>query len=182
MHFTTISFWGKVQLINHGSQHKNNFCELFHQLSGNLTLQNDLQGSYGNSFIWRQSLECFHMTSRRSYWCPKTLKRRPCWCPKPIFWELNSLLGPSPFQGCPVINSVFGRLCKKTVPRGREDKRVWYRETMFSQVVSYDFPLPGLLHEYFLYLVSAPRNPEGIANLKKAICVVRSDSIIGVTL
>ena len=74
---------------------------------------------------------------------------------------------------CPVINSVL---------RGREDTRVWYRETMFSQMVSYDFPLHGLLHEYFLYLVSAPRNPEGIANLKKAICVVRSDSIIGVTL
>ena len=122
-------------------------------------------------FTWR----------RRPYWCLKTLKRRPCWCPKPIFWELNSLLGPSPFQGCPVINSVFGRLCKKTVPRGREDTRVWYRETMFSQVVSYDFPMHGLLHEYFLYLVSAPRNPEGIANLKKAICVFRSDSIIGVT-
>ena len=90
--------------------------------------------------------------------------------------------GASPFQGCPVINSVFGRLCKKTVPRGREDTRVWYRETMFSQMVSYDFPLHGLLHEYFLYLVSAPRNPEGIANLKKAICVVRNDSIIGVAL
>ena len=27
-------------------------------------------------------------------------------------------------------------------------------ETMFSQMVSYDFLLPGLLHEYFLYLVS----------------------------
>ena len=27
-----------------------------------------------------------------------------------------------------------------------------------------------------------PRNPEGVANLKKAICVARSDSIIGVTL
>ena len=27
-----------------------------------------------------------------------------------------------------------------------------------------------------------PRNPEGVANLKKAICVVRSDSIIAVTL
>ena len=26
-------------------------------------------------------VECFHMTSRRSYWCPKTMKRRPCWCP-----------------------------------------------------------------------------------------------------
>ena len=48
------------------------------------------------------SMECFHMTSRRPYWCPKTMKRQPCWCPKPIFWELNSLLGPSPFQGCPV--------------------------------------------------------------------------------
>ena len=37
-----------------------------------------------------------------------------------------------------VIDSVFGRL-QKTYPRGREDSRVWYRETMFSQVVSYDF-------------------------------------------
>ena len=33
--------------------------------------------------------ECFHMTSRRPYWCPKTMKRRPCWCP---MWELNSFL------------------------------------------------------------------------------------------
>ena len=59
--------------------------------------------------------------------------------------------------GCPaspVINSVFGRRCRKTASRGREDTTVWYRETMFSQMVSYDFLLPGLLHEYFLYLVS----------------------------
>jgi len=85
----------------------------------------------------------------------------------------------------PVINSVFDRLCRKTASRGREDTRVWYRETMFSQMVSYDFLLHGFLHEYFLYLVSTPPppgNPEGVANLKKAICVVRSDSIIGVTL
>ena len=38
------------------------------------------------------SIECFHMTSRRPYWCPKTMKRRPCWCPKPILWEFNSFL------------------------------------------------------------------------------------------
>ena len=38
------------------------------------------------------SIECFHMTSRRPYWYPKTMKRRPCWCPKPILWELNSFL------------------------------------------------------------------------------------------
>ena len=59
--------------------------------------------------------------------------------------------------GCPaspVINSVFGRRCRKTASRGREDTTVWYRETMFSQMGSYDFLLPGLLHEYFLYLVS----------------------------
>ena len=31
--------------------------------------------------------------------------------------------------GGPVINSVFGRRCRKTVPLGREDTRVWYRET-----------------------------------------------------
>ena len=37
-------------------------------------------------------IECFHMTSRRSYWCPKTMKRRPCWCSKPVLWELNSFL------------------------------------------------------------------------------------------
>ena len=38
------------------------------------------------------STECFHMTSWRPYWCPKTMKRRPCWCPKTILWELNSFL------------------------------------------------------------------------------------------
>ena len=37
-------------------------------------------------------IECFHMTSRRPYWCPKTMKRRPWWCPKPILWEINSFL------------------------------------------------------------------------------------------
>ena len=38
------------------------------------------------------TMECFHMTSRRPCWCPKTMKRRPCWCPKPIPWELYSFL------------------------------------------------------------------------------------------
>ena len=46
----------------------------------------------------------------------------------------------------PVINSVFGRRCRKVMSLGREDTRVWYRETMFSQMVSYDFLLHGLLH------------------------------------
>ena len=37
-------------------------------------------------------IECFHMTSRQPYWCPKTMKWRPCWCPKPVLWDLNSFL------------------------------------------------------------------------------------------
>ena len=37
-------------------------------------------------------IECFHMTSRRSYWCPQTMKWQQCWCPKLILWELNSFL------------------------------------------------------------------------------------------
>ena len=38
------------------------------------------------------NLECFHVTSWRPYWCPKTIKRWPCWCPKPVLRELNSFL------------------------------------------------------------------------------------------
>ena len=53
---------------------------------------------------------------------------------------------------------------------------------MFSQMVSYDF----LLHEpldTFCTLSALPlKNPQSVANLKKAICVVRSDSIMAVTL
>ena len=98
------------------------------------------------------------------------------WLKKSLILNLESLLG------ClcgPVINSVFGRRCRKVVIRGREDTRVWYRETMFSQMVSYDFLLHGPLHGYFLYLVSAPlKNPQGVANLKKAICVVHSSHSI----
>ena len=39
----------------------------------------------------KKAIECFHMTSRRPYWCPKTIKRRPC-CSKPVLWELISFL------------------------------------------------------------------------------------------
>ena len=61
--------------------------------------------------------------------------------------------------GClygPVIKWAFGRRCRKVVSRGRKDTRVWYRETMFSQMVSYEFLLHGALHGYFLYLACAP--------------------------
>ena len=43
-------------------------------------------------YMLNHQIRCFHMTSRRPYWCPKTMERRPCWCPKPILWELSSFL------------------------------------------------------------------------------------------
>ena len=46
--------------------------------------------SYWSSVF--SSIECFHMMSRRPYWCPKTTKRRPYWCPKPILREFTSFL------------------------------------------------------------------------------------------
>ena len=61
--------------------------------------------------------------------------------------------------GClwgPAIKWAFGRRCRKVVSRGRKDTRVWYRETMFSKMVSYEFLLHGALHGHFLYLVCAP--------------------------
>ena len=48
------------------------------------------------AFKQRLEAECFHLTSWRPYWCPKTMKRQPCWCPKPILWELNSFLMQTP--------------------------------------------------------------------------------------
>ena len=74
--------------------------------------------------------------------------------------ESNNHLGMPSLLGClcgPVIKWAFGRRCRKVVSRGREDRRLWYRETMFSQMVSYEFLLHGALHGYFLYLVCAPR-------------------------
>ena len=93
---------------------------------------------------------------------------------------LTSLLG---YLCGPVINSVFGRRCRKVVSRAREDTRVWYRETMFSQMLSNDLLLHDPCTDTFCTSSPLPlKNPQGVANLKKAICVVRSDSIIRVTL
>ena len=49
-----------------------------------------------------KTIECFHMTSRRPYWCPKTMEQRPCWCSKPILWELHSLFSYANFIIVPI--------------------------------------------------------------------------------
>ena len=117
------------------------------------------------------------------------------------------LLG-CPFQGCPVINSVFGRLYRKTVPRGIdcEQSLIFFFAKLLHAKPKHASPekrgctlviimswfaialdelrARRILREncWLQAVYRAPRNPEGVANLKKAICVVRSDSIIGVTL
>ena len=65
---------------------------------------------------------------------------------------------------------------KNVLPEGGRH-RFWYRGTMFSQVVSYDFPLHRPLHENFLYLALAPpENPEGVANQEGYLrCLKRFD-------
>ena len=86
------------------------------------------------------------------------LKKAICVVPKRFDHESHSIITGLPVR--PVIKWAFGRRCQKVVARGREDTRVWYRETMFSQMVSYEFLLHEPLHGYFLYLVCAlPEKP-----------------------
>lgn len=88
------------------------------------------------------------------------LRKETCFKPKINTMRFkNSFINRLVFTGLPVrpvIKWAFGRRCQKVVSRGREDTRVWYVETMFSQMVSYEFLLHGALHGYFLYLVCAP--------------------------
>ena len=60
------------------------------QMTGemNILIEDVVKGYHQCPF----TIECFHMMSRRPYWCPKTMKRRPCLCPKLVLWELNSFL------------------------------------------------------------------------------------------
>ena len=113
------------------------------------------------------------MDSKGLYLCPRKEKENFCHFPRKTWkWSFmpwyemhktkNKKLLFYPFKLItglpvrPVIKWAFGRRCQKVVSRGREDTRVWYQETMFSQMVSYEFLLHEPLHGYFLYLVCAP--------------------------
>ena len=79
---STVIFIGQVQALSRSQREKTfNICWLVSATTGAKTRSR-----------MTTVIECFHMTSRRPYWYPKTMKRRPCWCPKPILWELNSFL------------------------------------------------------------------------------------------
>ena len=63
-----------------------------------------------------QTIECFHMTSQRPYWCPRTMKRRPCWCPKPVPRVLNAFF----MQALPFVpinlHRCWPRERKRSIP------------------------------------------------------------------
>ena len=100
----------------------------------------------------------------------------------------TSLLG-SPFSGLPSYKFGFRSSVQKNRPPGdgRHEVLVPRNDVLTNGFIGFSLART-LARILFVPLLRppppppAPRNPEGVANLKKAICVVRSDSIIGVTL
>ena len=82
-------------------------------------------------------------------------------------------------MGLPSYKFGFRSSVKKNGPlgEGRHEGLVPRNDVLTNGFIG--FSLARIL---FVPRLRPPRNPEGVANLKKAICVVRSDSIIGVTL
>ena len=68
------------------------YLALFHELQNKKHKMLKKKKNSKHCFLCSKNIECFHVTSRQPYWCPKTMKRRPCWCPKPILWEFSSFL------------------------------------------------------------------------------------------
>lgn len=54
-----------------------------------------------------------------------------------LFMRLSYYWAVLPMAG----QSVFSHLCRKTNTRRKEDRRSGTEETMFSHIISYDFPL-----------------------------------------
>ena len=94
-----------------------------------------------NQQYTQRERECFHMSSRRPYWCHKTMERRPCWCPKRIFWELYSFL-------MQMLSFVLINL-----------HRCWPREGKQSIFISLVPSCPGRLHRANITIGPGPPYP-----------------------
>ena len=96
--------------------------------------------------------------------------------------RLSAIITGLPHSGMPSYQFAFRSSVQKNGLRGREDTRVWYRETMFSCKWFHTiFPCTNT------FWPSSPpppppQKPRRRCEPEEAICVVRSDSIIGVTL
>ena len=81
------------------------------------------------------SIECFHMRSRRPYWCPKTVKRRLRWCLKPILWELNSFLMQS-FYFVPInLHRYRPREWKNYIQDDLSTRFLWAKNYRIDRII-----------------------------------------------
>ena len=89
------------------------------------------------------------------------------------------LLG-CPFPGLPSYKFGFRSSVQENGPpgEGRHEGLVPRNDVLKNGFIRFSLLFPNT----FCTSSPPPRNPEGVVNLKKGICVVRSDSIIGVTL
>ena len=78
----------------------------------------------------------------------------------------------------------FSVVCgEKRPPRGGKTRGSCTEKRCFHKWFHMIFPCTEPCTDTFYTSSPLPlKNPQGVANLKKAICIVRSDSIIGVTL
>ena len=70
-----------------------------------------------------RSIQCFHLTSQRPYWCLKTIKWRPSWYPKWVRLNFSSVL----IQTFPIVLALqYGR-------RSREWRHyIFYQQKYFK--------------------------------------------------
>ena len=98
-----------------------------------------LWGLVATIFGSNNAIECFHMTSRRPYWCPK-----------PVLWELNSFLMQT-LSFVPInLYRCWPREWKHSIPRKSLDKFYlrWLDPVFFGGVPSY-FDALWYPHLYF---------------------------------
>ena len=88
-----------------------------------------------------------------------------------------------PLSGLPSYKFGFRSSVQKNGPpgEGRHEGLVPRNDVLANGFIGFSLAWT-LARILFVPRLRPPRNPEGVANLKKAICVVRSDSIMGVTL
>ena len=83
----------------------------------------------------------------------------------------------------PVIKWAFGRLRRKTASRGEKTRGSGTEKPCCHKWFHMIFSCTNPCTDTFCTSSALPlKNPQSVANLKKAICVVRSESIMGVAL
>ena len=138
------------------------------------------------STLFLASVPFFYWRSKQSWWsvkmCPITgLAVNQLVHFKGTWARILLLLG-CPFSGRPSYKFGFRSSVQKNgLPgEGRHEGLVPRNDVLTNGFIG--FSLARTLARILFVPRLPPRNPEGVANLEKAICVVRSDSIIGVTL